>query len=48
MAKLWIVAAALAVPSPLLAQTGPAEQRTANAIARAQRIDPQLGSAVLG
>ena len=46
MAKLWIAAATFAVSSPLLAQPGPAEQATANAIARVQRIDPQLGSVI--
>src|SRR3954452_16024525 len=45
MAK-WLVAAALAVPSPLLAQIGAAEQRTANAIARVQRTDAHLGSVI--
>src|SRR3954451_23086836 len=46
MAKSWIVAAALVAPSALLAQTGPAEQRTANAIARVQRTDAHLGSVI--
>jgi amidase len=46
MAKLWIVAATFLVPSPLLAQPGAAEQATANALARVQRIDPQLGSVI--
>jgi amidase len=46
MAKLWIVAAALVAPSPLLAQTGSAEQRTANAIARVQRTDAHFGSVI--
>jgi amidase len=46
MAKLWIVGAALAVPAPLLAQTGRAALTTANAIARVERMDPQLGSVI--
>jgi amidase len=48
MRKLLIVAAAAVVPQPSFAQAvaGPAQTATAQAIARVQRIDPQLGSVI--
>jgi amidase len=46
MRKLLIAAAAFAIPSPVLAQAGAAEQATAQAIARVQRTDRQLGSVI--
>jgi amidase len=46
MRKLLIVAAVTAVPQPALAQQRNAEAATAQAIARVQRIDPQLNSVI--
>jgi amidase len=46
MRKMLIVAAVAAVPQASLAQQHGAEAATAQAIARVQRIDPQLGSVI--
>src|SRR3954447_26332794 len=49
MGKLSIAALALAASAPAVAQIasgGPAEQSTAGAIARVQRLDPHLGSVI--
>src|SRR5215217_1255647 len=48
MRKLLIVAAVAALPQTVGAQQppGPAQSATAQAIARVQRIDPQLGSVI--
>src|SRR4051794_39951035 len=49
MRRLAIALTALATPAPLVAQDspgGPAEQTTAAAIVRIQRLDPQLHSII--
>src|SRR5438105_741561 len=46
MRKLLIAAAALAMPASAWAQAGPAEQATAQAIARVRQIDPQIGTVI--
>jgi len=46
MVKFVIVAAALAAPAAAWAQAGPAEQATAQAIARIQRLNPQLRAVI--